>query len=471
VAIPSGLFGSQLGNLTSVPEMKTLVAAGITGTRTYANVAEVFASQSPNWSYIDTDLSWFQQSGLKAILMIAYTPPWLLPATNPCASGVPASHAAPSNNSSYASIAAQYVAHIDQKVPGVIAYYEIWNEPDEPNQFCGLNAGDKDQVLLNEYKAMYQPVATAMKAQAAKDGVTIQVGGPGLGNYNGSEYWISQLVQVTNNGAKIVDFASYHQYPSGSDVSQTMTWDGSGGTVSLYSRTIDPNTGLAAIYQKIVSAAASGSFSVPVILDEFNDDWDFSTDCCKNTPAYSPLWNTIVVSTILDTVYSGSPAVQHLSYYAADNQPFCLLGYISSAYGCGTGGTPYPYPQFRAFELMASPNYLDLQASGGNMAKTLSLSNAMNSAGLVALPFYTSGSDAVVLVNPLSTPISNAELVLGNHGLSNPTATQYLLNGTTYSPTSEPVGTSLELTINGSSATASVSIPAYSVLAIKVVGQ
>jgi len=472
VAIPAGLFGSQLGNISDVSEMQTLVTNGIGGTRLYANVQSVFASQTPNWTLIDPILAKLQQVGMKAILMIAYTPTWLQPATSPCtASNSHAYNAAPTDNNAYASIAAKYVAHIDQNFPELVSYYEIWNEADEPNQFCGVNSGDADQQLLNEYKALYQPVAIAMKQQAAADGVTIMVGGPGLGNYYGSNYWISQLVQVTNNGAQLVDFVSYHQYPAGSDVSHTMTWDGTGSTASLYSRTISTTTGIAPIYKSIATAAQSGSYTVPVLLDEFNDDWDFYNDCCKNSPTYSPVWNTMVFSLLMNTVYDGTPMLQHLSYYSASNQPFCLLGYTGDGtYGCGTSGLQLPYPQFRAFELLASPNFLDLHANGGNLANSVSISSAMSSAGLIATGFYTSSSDSLVLVNPTGTAISNAVVTLGKHGFSNPTATQYLLNSSTYSPSSDLTGSALTLTPNGTSSQATITIPAYSVLAVKVTG-
>jgi hypothetical protein len=244
-----------------------------------------------------------------------------------------------------------------------------------------------------------------------------------------------------------------------------MTFDGAGGTVSLYARTMSPTTGLAAIYKSIAAAAGS---KIPVLLDEFNDDWDFYNDCCKNKPKYSALWNTLVFTTIMNTAYSGVPPLQHLSYYSASNQPFCLLGYTGDGlYGCGNTD-PLPYPQFRAFELLASHNFLDLQAQGGHLALSASSTSALSSAGLVVTAFYTPGSDAVVLVNPTATAVTNKVLAIGNHGFASPTATQYLLNGTTYSATYPTAGTALSLTPNGANATATVTIPPYSVLAIKV---
>jgi hypothetical protein len=452
--------------------MQTLVANGISGTRLYANVEKVFATQSADWTKIDPLFDKLHQAGMQPTLMISDTPGWLQPSPNPCSTHAFPIYAAPTNNDAYASIAAQYVAHMDQKYPGLVKYYEIWNEPDTAARFCGLTPGDFDsaqsQVRLNEYKALYQAVAIAMKKQAATDGVSILVGGPALANYEVSSSWISQLVQITDNGSKLVDFVSYHQYPSGSDVSHTMTWDGAGGTASLYSRTINPTTGFAATYQSLAKTVGS----VPILLDEFDGNWDFFNDCCKNSPTYSPVWNTMVFSLLMNTTYSGAPMMEHLSYYSASNQPFCLLGFTDDGqYGCGTTGTQLPYPQFRAFELLASPKFLGLQANGGNLAQSVTNTAAMNSAGLVSTAFYTPGLDAVVLVNPTGSAISSVALVLGNHGLNNPTATQYLLNASTYSPTAEVQGTALELTTNGASAEAMVTIPPHSVLAIKVTGQ
>lgn len=481
--IPAGLFGSQLGNTSDPAVMQTLVAAGISGTRLFANVENVFATPTPNFTLIDPILDRLKAAGMRPILMISDTPVWLQPNPNPC-SELPAVNnahpfdAAPTDNNAYASIAAQYVAHLDQKYPGLVQFYEFWNEADETNQFCGLNAGDtapaQVQARLNEYKALYKAAALAMKQQAAKDGASILVGGPALGNSNGgSDFWFTQLVAL-NKGAptRLVDFVSYHQYLAGSDVFQTITWDGAGGTPSLLSRTLSPTTGTAAVYKRIAAVAASAG-PMPVVFDEFNDDFVFSVDCCKDNPNFSPIWNTMVFTLILDTVYSGAPPVQHLSYYSSNNPPsFCLIGNVDNGlFDCSATGAQGPYPQFRAFELLASPNLLDLQASGGNVAKSLAQSSAMNAAGLLSAAFYTPGSNAVVMVNPTSVPITNAVLVVGNHGLNNPTATQFLLNGSTYSPAAPVAGASLPLTTNGLSVQATVTIPPLSVLAVKVTGQ
>jgi hypothetical protein len=488
--IPAGLFGSQLGNTSDPTVMQTLVAAGISGTRLFANVESVFATAPapgtapiPNFTLIDPILDRLKAAGMRPILMISDTPVWLQPNPNPC-SELPAVNnahpfnAAPIDNSAYASIAAQYVAHLDQKYPGLVQFYEFWNEADETNQFCGLNAGDtapaQVQARLNEYKALYKAAALAMKQQAATDGTSILVGGPALGNSNGgSDFWFTQLVALnTGSPTRLVDFVSYHQYLAGADVFQTITWDGAGGTPSLLSRTLSPTTGTAAVYKRIAGVAASAG-PMPVVFDEFNDDFVFSVDCCKDNPNFSPIWNTMVFTLILDTVYSGAPPVEHLSYYSSNNPPsFCLIGNVDNGlFDCSATGTQGPYPQFRAFELLASPNLLGLQASGGNVTKSLSQSTAMNAAGLLSAAFYTPASDAVVMVNPTSVPITNAVLVIGNHGLNNPTATQFLLNGATYSPAAPVAGAALPLTTNGLSVQATVTVPPLSVLAVKVTGQ
>ena len=472
--IPPGLFGSSLGSLSDVSEMETLVSAGMSGTRFYANVPSVFATATPNWMFVDSALDKAQTASMKVTLMIAYTPAWLQPASLPCTD--PNAHpynAAPTDNTAYASIAAQYVAHIDQKYPGLVEYYEIWNEPDSASQFCGLNPGDSTspQTRLSEYTALYTAAATAMKAQAATDSVSIQVGGPALSNYVQSSAWITQLLTLAKGGTPL-DFVSYHQYPSGNDVSHTMTWDGAGGTVSLYTRTIDPTSGFGPVYQNLAKSISTAGLTTPILMDEYSDNWDFSNDCCKNSPTYAPVWNTMVFSLVMNSVYNGAQPIHRLGYYAASNQPFCLLGdTVDLPLGCGTTGPQNPYPQFRAYELLASPNFLGLQANGGNLANSVANASGMKSAGLVTSAFYTQGLDAVVLVNPLATPITNAVLELGNHGLINPIATQYLLNASTYSPTTPVIGTALALTTNGTSVQTTVTLPPFSVLAIKIAAQ
>ena len=99
-----------------------------------------------------------------------------------------------------------------------------------------------------------------------------------------------------------------------------------------------------------------------------------------------------------------------LFYFAGSAYPyFCLIGVKDSNNDClySAGATPVPYPQYYAFDLLASPNYLGL-AAGGRMAA--SISTPTGGGGIATTAFYTSTQDAIVITNPTSTSFPT------NHG-------------------------------------------------------
>jgi hypothetical protein len=119
------------------------------------------------------------------------------------------------------------------------------------------------------------------------------------------------------------------------------------------------------------------------------------------------------------------------------------------------------YPQYYAYMLMASPSYLAL-SEGGHMAA--SVSDANTQTGLLATAFYTTGQDSIVLVNPTGTAISGLTVVAQNPGYSSATATEFTLNKA--NPKIASSSLSLKTVSGGFQAT--VTVPAYSTVAINV---
>jgi hypothetical protein len=118
---------------------------------------------------------------------------------------------------------------------------------------------------------------------------------------------------------------------------------------------------------------------------------------------------------------------------------------------------PTPYPQFYAYQLMASSEYLGLN-SGGYLAASVTPASA--AAGLNVLAFFTGQGDSILIVNPTGQAMSEL-LTARNPGLSSPTANVYrIADGKSIDRTS------LALTQSGSDYAAQLTIPAYSVLGI-----
>ena len=453
--IPADLFGYGRGeSIPTVSARNMLGGGGLTVARTSAQIATVYATQTPNWTKIDPLIATIQASGQHALLQLHQTPPWLQPTSGICAGNV---FAAPTDVNQWAQIAAAYVAHIDATFPGVITDYEIGNEPNATGM-CSTASH------LNVYLAIYGAAAPAMKAQAAQDGVSIRIGGPVISGY--TPYWINALL-TTSTTAPYVDFVSYHQYFYGSSQLEA-TWDTYTDMPSMYEAEQDASTGAQANYGKALKAVAAGqqpnAANTPIYITEYNTNWAFYQDCCRNNNTYAPVFNSMYVTDLLNSVYNGSTREPNkIFYFGGSAYPyFCLIGVVDSNNDClySAGATPAPYPQYFPYQLIAGPQYLGLSA-GGFMAK--SITAPTGGGGLATTAFYTANSDAFVLTNPTSSAYNQITVTLANPGLAGTQGTLYqITNGT------QITTTPISFSQTGTSLTTTISVPAYSVQAISL---
>ncbi len=446
--VPSGFFavGGAGDSLIDRDGISTLTSAGLTGTRFWISLQEIYGT-SMGFRYLDARLRRINASGLHPIAVIYDTPSSLGPST--CGP--------PSDISQWGEMAASVVAHVDQKFPGLLQDYEIWNEAELPTSLC---ISDYD-TRLNTYVSMFAAAASAMHAQAKADGQTIRTGGPTIVELNIAPYWLPELLNNPST-APYVDFVSFHLYISGqNDINDGMDWP------QLYAFTQSSTRGVAYYYQMIESLVRAGQQpnpeSTPIYITEFNTNWAFAVDCCRNHPTYGPLWNSLAITDFLNVVYTGATAVpSRVVYFNSAGNYFCLLGEWDADMDCNQSQMD-PYPQYYAYQLFASPSYLNLQ-DGGHMA--VSVSPASTALGLSATAFYTDGADNVVVVNPTSTSYDAVEVNLANPGLTLVAGTQYLLNAdnaqiSVQSATLTP--------ISGGYSTA-LAVPAYSTVALSVAG-
>jgi hypothetical protein len=175
------------------------------------------------------------------------------------------------------------------------------------------------------------------------------------------------------------------------------------------------------------------------------------------------LFNGLVVLDLLDAVYHGAPRVPDLiGYYTASSPPYCLVG--DTGGHCGATNYSVLYPQYYLYDMFASSSYLGLSSGGSYMAK--SISPVAGTSGLAATAFWSSKQDSIVVVNPTGTPYSSVEVLANNPGFNVGHVTQYLLNSAHKSITPSTLTPKNATTPPSSSVT--VSIPAYSVVAIKL---
>jgi glycosyl hydrolase family 39 (putative alpha-L-iduronidase) len=493
--ISPGIFGAQYSNPLPSTANNTLYSGGFRTLRMYGWLQVVYATKTANWTMLDQYLNGIKSvnvgknPGFRVILELTYTPPWLIPTVSGCpAPGQANSYKVPPDPNrftvppdndvkTWAKLAQSIVAHVDQNFPGLVTDYEIWNEP-ELGTFC-VSPNDAT-TRLNRYLSIYAATAPLIRAQLKKDNKTARIGGPTIVSTGAISQFIGGLLNNSST-APYVDFVSYHKFPSGqSEIDPgCMQWNSfakwdpgtssckpsSTGVTPLYNRVqATNNLGFLFNYLSIANTVKAGKQPNPtqtkIYLDEFNDNWYFyppppaPQDCCRNSPTYSPVFNGLVMVDMLDAVYQGAHRVpDSLEYYAANNQPFCLLG--DSGGRCGTSNFNTKYPQYYLYSLFASSSYLNLSAGGSFMAKDVT--PKATTSGLAATAFWSANRNSIVIVNPTGTSYLSVLVTANNPGFTVGHATKFLLNATNKSITSSTLAASNSV---------SVSVPAYSVVAI-----
>jgi len=422
-SIPPRAFGINAVSLQDPTTLKTIVGAGITESRAMGSISVIYASSEPNWNQFDWDMNLLQGQGMHPLVTLMGSPTWLQPSPNPCVSGgSPAQNAPPKNVGDWAKIAASYVAHLDSKFPGLVHEFEIWNEPELQQSFCV--ADNTDATRLATYLKLYAAAASAMHAQADRDGVNIKVGGPVISKFSLAPEWIPALL-ADPAAYPYVDFISYHMYLTGpTQINTGMNWS------QLYGFTQSTTRGELYYYLKNLTLIRQGlqlnPRSTPIYITEFNDNWVFAHDCCRNHPAYGPLWNSVALVDFLNSVYSGANSVPSKMFYFAGSAPpyFCIAGAWNSSMNCDNSSLDL-YPQFYSYKLMASTSFLGL-TSGGHMARKVSPVNTQS--GLLATAFYTDDKDSIVIVNPSGTSYSAVTVQATSPGYTSASGAKYTLN-------------------------------------------
>jgi len=423
-AVPPNLFGAErMDSLHDASDLDLVKAGGFNYARFYAQIPIVFKTQTPSWNAIDATVQRFSSAGIKVMLQMYQTPPWLQPNPNPCGAGNP--NAMPTSVTAWAQIVLQYVKHMDATFPGVVTDYEIWNEPNESG-LCVPAAS-----RLTDYLEIYRAAAPLMREQIRTDKQTARVGGPATAGLPAT--WVSAMLNdsvISQN----IDFLSYHIYIFG-NTQLGAEWNTYNNVMSVLQATMDSYLGPEQYYVTAAHLISTGKQpqgqNLPIYNTEYNQNWDYAQTCCQNSYTYSPVWNGLAVAGPLNAIYAGAPNTIHrLVYFAANAHPyFCLVGEIDTDMDClyPLGSVPQPYPQYFLYQLFGASNYLALER-GGYMALTVWPPELGN--GLVVTAFFTSGLDATVLINPSADTLTNVPVNMDNTGFSAPSATLYrIVNG------------------------------------------
>src|SRR6266542_6925462 len=181
--IPSEIVGVQFSHTLNSTAMNNLYTGGFRRLRMHGWLQSIYASQTPNWTPLDSFLDAVKNAnvgktpGFKVTLELTYTPPWLIPSVQGCPQPGEANSykVPPTDVNRWAQLAQSIVAHVDQKYPGLVTDFEIWNEP-ELASFCVYpNDGT---TRFNRYLAIYAAAAPLIRQQLAADGQVGRIGGP-----------------------------------------------------------------------------------------------------------------------------------------------------------------------------------------------------------------------------------------------------------------------------------------------------
>ncbi|HEU0002208.1 MAG TPA: hypothetical protein VFQ36_15000 [Ktedonobacteraceae bacterium] len=442
------------------------------------------------WTKFDNQMTLATQFNLQPIISLASTPTWLEPQTQ----SPPQTNACLANNPPFddhsskpmylvngqdqgpqmwAKLAALVVAHVDQKFPQAHAFYEIWNQPDGSQFLCELpNDQNADQDRVTAYRAIYSAAAPLMKQQAARDGKSTEIGGPAL-VYALKQHLTMWLPALLNDPTiyPYVDFITYHRFLSSPSFNN--------GSTSLVANLQDPALGVAAQYEEIAKMVHSGkqpnAASTPIYLDEYA-----MTPCypnvCRNDPTTSPLMNALFIADSLNAVYDKNSAYgpagavpAGLAYYTwtIPNGNLCMFGVFDAQMDCGGPPTPVqPYPEYYAYNLFGSAQYLDM-TDNGHVANT----TLIKPTGVYVTGITSKAHDGLAIINTSAQTLTGLHIYLQNPGTVSATQASIFTLKFTFSNPGNSITTSQATLIpvtGGNGYIATINVPANTIVGVSV---
>ena len=317
VTVPSGDPGAPINeDLTGVNHIAAgsepaLQAIGTSWARTDVSF-EITTGAGPayncttgawNPSYLDSQVANDQAAGASPELIVDYTPPCL--ATDP-PTDVNPNYTPPDigpDQAKWQALVYQMALH-EITAEGV-RVFEVWNEP---------NLGGFWTGGLSGYLTLYQDTSQALEEAATEAGVTIEVGGPALGEFDGLDTsWISALAADAVQNSLPLDFVSWHLYANNPDLGPSdqfpdglcftgtppagLPCDNPSLTSTLYSQQV----------QQVKAALASYPSLHPLL---WIDEWNINAG--EDARANGPYGAAFVAAVLADAQESG---IDRMSFF------------------------------------------------------------------------------------------------------------------------------------------------------------
>ena len=368
------------------------------------------AAGSYDFTKFDTYLNAIVSAGMRPIMELDFMPVAL--ALNG------SSRDFPKDLNAYKAFITAVVQHcVDKYTMADVSqwYWEIWNEPDYPGFWNGLNSTEATAAKMTDYYMLYDAAVSAVTAVIPN----ALVGGPATTNPGP----VQAFLQHCKTAGTRVTFTSSHVYPGGA----------AGGTAANAANLVtDNNSRISAITGAGYTAAA---------VKSFNTEWNSSYSgqgggTGDNVTSMDNNWNAAFilkgVKLLSDKNTGDTPALDVFSYWVASDV-FDESSGPSGSYILGQQGGNLPFGRvfglmtfqgvrkaaFNAFKMLNYLGTVRLSSTGGTGNDGVDAMATLSSAGdelqiLVYDTFATlnsSGSDNVT-VNVSNLPAALAGKML-----------------------------------------------------------
>jgi polysaccharide biosynthesis protein PslG len=192
-AVPSSFFGMTLHNYNTTTPWPSIPFASLRSWDTAVNWADI--QQAPNsyiWSNLDALIDLAQSRGVDLVFTLGRTPRWA--SANPDAkSPYGAGRCAPPANIQYWD---EFLETVVNHAAGKIRFWETWNEPQNPDFYCG-DIATMVELQEHAYRIIkrFDPGATVLT--------------PSPVNALGPQ-WMSRF--LAGGGSKYADVMAFHGY-------------------------------------------------------------------------------------------------------------------------------------------------------------------------------------------------------------------------------------------------------------------
>ena len=284
----------------------------------------------------ENQVAWAYAHGMKVLWIVDSTPSWLANQTNGYCTVGSASSCSPTNLTKFTKVVTDVLNFYGCNSYPSTCEVEVWNEPDIQSFFLNNLTENAGNAVIRsvEYNKIYNATYLAVKANNS----LIKVGGPTTGDrVNRFTILNNFLANFTNQ----IDFVSFHEYHSDSEVSFTTLlandYNLIMGNCTLYGTTcpkvyfdewnegnqsIKNTTSNNGIYGRNIAEAYSSLLNlapnnISLVFYQWSEAYKYSNTAYY--PEYSQLWSMVSEPQLDNAIYPPYNITYQFTRYASAN--------------------------------------------------------------------------------------------------------------------------------------------------------